>query len=254
MMVADAEDLASSILRDLPEGREVDIVLCPPFTSLKVVGERIEESLIKLGAQDMHWEASGAYTGEISAAMLRDLYCRYVILGHSERREYFGETDLIVNEKVKAAIEATLVPIVCIGETLDQRERGDTEDVVRRQLEGGLAGVDLGASKELVIAYEPVWAIGTGVTATPEQAQDVHAFIREVLGEMMGSSTASRIRIQYGGSMKSENAADLLVQPDIDGGLVGGASLESRSFVEIVRAAIPKDPETIDSEEDWEDS
>jgi triosephosphate isomerase len=251
LTVVDAGDLARGIQRDVPEGREVDVVLCPPFTALKDVGSAIEESLIKLGAQDMHWEAVGAYTGEISAAMLRDLYCRYVILGHSERRQYFGETDDTVNRKVAAAMEATLVPIMCVGETLEQREGGETQAVVRRQLEGGLKGIDLGVSRDLVIAYEPVWAIGTGRTASPQQAQDTHAYIREILGEIYDASTASRIRIQYGGSMKPENAEELLEQPDIDGGLIGGASLEVRSFVEVIRAAIPKDPDVSEHEADW---
>ena len=253
LTASDAGDLALSILREIPEGREVDVVLCPPFTALKDVSSAIENSLIKLGAQDMHWEAVGAYTGEISAAMLRDFYCRYVIVGHSERREYFGETDEMVNRKIATALAATLLPIMCVGETLEQRESGDTHDVVRRQLEGGLEGIALGVSGELVVAYEPVWAIGTGLTASPEQAQDVHAFIRGVLGDLYGESTAARIRIQYGGSMNPDNAKELMVQPDIDGGLIGGASLEARSFLEIIRAAMPADLENDDADSDWGD-
>lgn len=235
--VAEAEDLASAIKRDLADCREVDVVLCPPFTSLKVVGEVISDTHIKLGAQDMHWESDGAYTGEISAAMLRDLYCRYVILGHSERRAYFHETDRIVNRKVKAAIVGNLAPIVCVGETLKEREAGQTRAVVRKQVESSLTGLGDDLEK-LVVAYEPVWAIGTGQNATPEQAQEMHAFIREVLADMADQDVAQSVRVQYGGSMKPENAAELLAQPDIDGGLVGGASLEPRYFVEIVRAAM----------------
>jgi triosephosphate isomerase len=235
--VADAADLAEGIRRDLAECREVDVVLCPPFTALKTVGDVIADTVIKLGAQNMHWEPDGAYTGEISAGMLRDLYCHCVILGHSERRAYFGETDEIVNRKVKAALAACLMPIVCVGETLEEREAGRTEDVVRAQLTGSLAG--LGDSlKQVVVAYEPVWAIGTGRTATPAQAQEVHAFLRSVLAEMGGEDLAQGVRIQYGGSMKPANAAELLAQPDIDGGLIGGAALEARSFVEIVRAGM----------------
>lgn len=236
MAVAEAESLASAIKLELADCREVDVALCPPFTALKVVGEAIAETSIKLGAQNMHWESDGAYTGEISARMLRDLYCRYVIVGHSERRAYFGETDATVNHKVKAAIAGNLTPIVCVGESLDERERGKAKDVVRKQIEQGLAGLD-DDLKKLILAYEPVWAIGTGRTATPEQAQEMHSFIRAVLVGMRSEEVAESVRIQYGGSIKPENAADLLAQPDIDGGLVGGASLEARSFVEIVRAA-----------------
>ena len=184
----------------------------------------------------MHWEASGAYTGEISAAMLRDLYCHYVILGHSERRGYFGETDAIVNKKVKAALAAHLNPIVCIGETLEERDAGRAQEVVRGQVMNSMAdlGADLG---KLVLAYEPVWAIGTGRTASPEQAQEMHALIRATLESMSDGDVASGIRIQYGGSMKPENASELLGQPDIDGGLIGGAALDALSFVKIVESA-----------------
>ncbi len=235
--VTDGADLASSIARELAEFHDVDVVVCPPFTALKAVGEAIEESRIKLGAQNMHWEAAGAYTGEISASMLRDLYCHYVILGHSERRSYFHETDESVNKKVKAALAANLNPILCVGETLEEREAGTTEDVIRRQVVGGLEGVELGGG-ELILAYEPVWAIGTGLTATPDQAQAVHAFIRETVASLYDDATAASLRIQYGGSMKPDNAAELMGQPDIDGGLIGGAALDARSFVEIVRAGV----------------
>ncbi|MCE9614910.1 MAG: triose-phosphate isomerase [Lentisphaerae bacterium] len=237
--VADAQKLADGIKDALADCREVDVVLCPPFTALKAVGEVIDATSIKLGAQNMHWEASGAYTGEISGSMLRDLYCHYVILGHSERRSYFGETNDVVNRKVKAALGAKLIPIVCVGETLQERDAGRMQEVVESQLVHSLA--DLGERLgEIIVAYEPVWAIGTGRTASPEQAQDMHAFIREAVGKLGGVETASKMRLLYGGSMKPDNAVALLAQPDIDGGLIGGAALETRAFVEIVRAAIPK--------------
>ncbi|MDE0837798.1 MAG: triose-phosphate isomerase [Kiritimatiellae bacterium] len=237
--VADGVDLATSVCRELADFLDVDVVLCPTFTAIKAVGEAVEDSHIKLGGQNMHWEASGAYTGEISAAMLRDLYCHFVIIGHSERRQYFHETDETVNLKVKAALAARLVPILCVGETLEERESDETENVIRRQLVGGLEGVVLDGTCELIVAYEPVWAIGTGLTASPEQAQGVHAFIRETVASLYDDATAASLRIQYGGSMKPGNAAELFAQPDIDGGLIGGAALDARSFVEIIRAGKP---------------
>jgi triosephosphate isomerase len=201
------------------------------------VNDTVAGSAVAVGAQNAHWEPSGAYTGEVAVDMLKALGCAYVILGHSERRAYFAESDEIVNRKVKAVLAAGLTPIVCVGETLEQREAEQTNDVVRTQVTGSLA--DLGADLEkVVIAYEPVWAIGTGRTASPEQAQEVHAFIRGVLAEMASGDVAQAIRIQYGGSMKPSNATELLAQPDIDGGLIGGAALEAGSFVEIVRAAM----------------
>lgn len=217
-------------------GDHADVVVCPPSIDIKDVAMTIGDAPIGLGAQNMHWEASGAYTGEISAAMLKDLCVTSVILGHSERRSYFGETDEIVNKKTKAALAADLVPIVCVGETLEEREAEKTMDVVGAQVRGSLA--DLGADlNKVVVAYEPVWAIGTGLTASPEQAQDVHAFIRGVLAEIGGQAVADGIRIQYGGSMKPANAPELLAQTDIDGGLIGGAALEAESFIGIVKAA-----------------
>ena len=235
--VSESIDLASDIKRDLAECGDVDVVLCPPFTSLQAVGSVIENTLIKFGSQNMHWESEGAYTGEISANMLRSLYCHYVILGHSERRSYFGETDEIVNKKTKAALSANLIPIVCVGEQLEERKSGRHEDVVKSQVEGSLAGISADDLKKVIIAYEPVWAIGTGEVASPQQAQDMHAFIRSVLKDMADENVAGTVRIQYGGSMKPANAAELLSQPDIDGGLIGGAALEARLFVEIVRCA-----------------
>src|SRR5437764_1777307 len=192
---------------------------------------------IKVGGQNMYWEKNGPFTGEISPAMLRDLFVRYVVLGHSESRTLFGETDEIVNRKVRAAHEATLRPILCVGESLDQREAGEVEKVLTTQLKGSLAGVGAKELQETVIAYEPVWAIGTGKTATAEQAQEAHAFIRNVLAEIADEATADKIRIQYGGSVKPDNARTLMSQPDIDGALVGGASLDPRSFAQIVKGA-----------------
>ncbi len=235
--IAESKSLAEDIKRDLAECGDVDVVLCPPFTSLSAVGEVIDTTRIKFGAQNMHWESEGAYTGEISANMLRAIYCHYVIIGHSERRAYFGETDEILNKKTKAALAANLIPIVCVGETLEERKSESQEAVVKGQLEGGLAGIDVADLKKIIVAYEPVWAIGTGEVATPEQAQAMHAFIRSVLGDIANEEVAESVRIQYGGSMKPSNAAELLSQPDIDGGLIGGAALEARSFVELVRIA-----------------
>jgi len=236
--VAEAIDLAGDIKRDLADCKDVDVVLCPPFTAVKAVGDVITGTHIDLGAQNMHWEKSGAFTGEVSAEMLREIYCHYVILGHSERRTYFGETDEIVNKKTRAALENNLIPIVCVGETLAEREAGRTNEVVGRQIRGSLAGLTNQQLVKTVIAYEPVWAIGTGKTATAQQAQDAHAFIRTVLAEMADEAVAQSVRIQYGGSVKASNARELFSLPDIDGGLIGGASLEARSFIEIVKAAI----------------
>ena len=220
------------------DATDVDIVIVPSFTTIPKVTELLSERQdIKVGAQNMYWERSGAFTGEISAAQLRDLFVRYVILGHSERRALFGETDEVVNRKVRAAHEATLRPIVCVGETLQERDAGKVEKVLGRQLRESLAELSPKELQETVVAYEPVWAIGTGRNATPEQAQEAHAFIRKTLAEMSEPATADKIRIQYGGSVKPENAAELMSQPDIDGALVGGASLDPRSFAAIVRAA-----------------
>jgi triosephosphate isomerase len=227
-----------SFLRDVGEINDVEVVIIPPFTAIPKVSETLGRAHnIKLGAQNMYWEKSGAFTGEISAPLLRDLFVYYVVLGHSERRTLFGETDEMVNRKVRAAHEAKLRPIVCIGETLDQRDKGDVEKVLSMQLRGSLAGLQPKEMQESVIAYEPVWAIGTGRNATPQQAQEAHAFIRHTLSEMANNETADRIRIQYGGSVKPENARELMSQSDIDGALVGGASLDPRSFAQIVKAA-----------------
>ena len=230
--------LIAGIRKELGEGAcPVEIVVCPPFTGLEAAAKALAGSKIGLGAQNMHWEAPGAFTGEICASMLKDLCVRYVILGHSERRTFFGETDAIVNRKTKAALAAGLTPIVCVGETLAEREANKTEKVVTTQVRDSLAGLgeDL---RKIVVAYEPVWAIGTGKTASPAQAQEVHALIRRVLATISDGQTATSIRIQYGGSMKPENARELMSQPDIDGGLIGGAALKADAFAAIVRGAI----------------
>ncbi|MBA3544052.1 MAG: triose-phosphate isomerase [Chthoniobacterales bacterium] len=235
----ESEAFVTTFLREIDDMDEVEVVIVPPFTSIPKVSELLTQTQnIKVGAQNMHWERSGAFTGEVSPAMLRELFVRYVVLGHSERRAMFGETDEIVNKKVHAAHVEKLRPIVCIGETLAQREKGEVEKVLSSQLRGSLAGVDAKELLETVIAYEPVWAIGTGKTASAEQAQEAHAFIRKILHEMSDEATAEKIRIQYGGSVKPDNARTLLSQPDIDGALVGGASLEPRSFAQIVQAGV----------------
>jgi triosephosphate isomerase (TIM) len=238
MTQAESARFIESLLLDLGDIADVEVVIIPPFTAIGKVTESLGKAQnIKVGAQNMHWERNGPFTGEISAALLRDLFVRYVVLGHSERRTLFGETDEIVNLKVRAAHEATLRPIVCVGETLEQRDRGNVKKILSIQLRGSLA--DLGAKElqETVVAYEPVWAIGTGRNATPDQAQEAHAFIRQTLRQMSDEATAERIRIQYGGSVKADNARELMSQPDIDGALVGGASLDPRSFAQIVLSA-----------------
>lgn len=237
-LTGEAAELAAAVKAGCAAFSDVDVVLCPTFTALKTVSDVIAGSSVRLGAQNMHWEKDGAYTGEISAGMLRDLNCQFVILGHSERRQYFHETDAIVNRKVRAALAANLTPIVCVGELLEQREANQTEEVVTAQVTKSLAGLDETAFRRTVLAYEPVWAIGTGLTATPAQAQEVHALIRRVLAGMCNPGAAQAVRIQYGGSMKPANAKELLGQPDIDGGLIGGAALDAKSFVDIVRAAL----------------
>jgi len=238
MTQAEAAAFVQTFVRELGDSSEVEVVLVPPFTALAKVTEALGASEnVKVGAQNMYWEKSGAFTGEISAAMLRDLFVRYVVLGHSERRMLLGETDEIVNRKVRSAHEASLRPIVCVGETLEQREAGDVEKVLGSQLRGSLANLGAKELNETVVAYEPVWAIGTGKTASAEQAQEAHAFIRKTLQEISDEGTAGKMRIQYGGSVKPDNARTLMSQPDIDGALVGGASLDPRSFAQIVKGA-----------------
>jgi triosephosphate isomerase len=234
--VGEAIDLAADVKRRLEERDDVEVILCPPFTALKSVGDLVRYSNVSLGAQNLHWEQQGAYTGEISATMLRDLACDYGIVGHSERRTLFNETDEGVQRKTLALLEAGIRPIVCVGETLEEREAGRTEEVVRSQIENGL-GPLADRLEGVVIAYEPVWAIGTGKTASAEQAQEMHAVIRALIRELAGDGIADAMRIQYGGSVKPSNAAEIFMQPDVDGGLIGGASLDAESFVGIVEAA-----------------
>ncbi len=232
--LAEARALAQEIRQGLSPSASVEVAVAPPYTALAAVGTEIAGSKVLLAAQDTFWEEQGAYTGAISPVMLRDVGCHYVIIGHSERRQYFGETDETVNRKVKAVLAAGLFPIVCVGETLDEREQGRTFNVVETQIRQGLAGLAPGDGERLVIAYEPVWAIGTGKTATPDQAQEVHRLIRGLLPEVAGTVA---IRILYGGSVTPDNAAELMAEPDINGALVGGASLKAPSFLGIIAAA-----------------
>ncbi len=234
---ADGVALVRDLVATAGKQSDVEVVVCPPFTGLESAGKALEGSTVKLGAQNMHFEANGAFTGEVSAPMLRAIFATHVILGHSERRTLFGETDELVNKKVLAALRNQLRPIFCVGETLAERESGATLKVVQTQVERGLEGVAKDQAASVIIAYEPVWAIGTGKVATTEQAQEVHAFIRGLLAKLFTEPVAQKIRILYGGSMKPANAPELLAQKDIDGGLIGGASLEARSFVELVTAA-----------------
>ena len=235
---AEGATLIAGIRKELSDGKlPVEVVVCPPFTGLDAAAKALAGSKIGLGAQNMHFEAPGAFTGEVCAEMLKALCVQYVILGHSERRTFFGETDAIVNRKTKMALAAGLTPIVCVGETLAEREANKTEKVVTTQVRDSLAGLGADLAK-VVVAYEPVWAIGTGKTASPAQAQEVHALIRRVLAVISDGQTATGIRIQYGGSMKPENAKELMSQPDIDGGLIGGAALKADAFAAIVRGAL----------------
>lgn len=236
--VAEALDLVNGLKRELANVKEVDLVVCPPFTALSEVSKAILDSNLRLGAQNMSEHAVGAYTGEIAAVMLKEFSVRYVILGHSERRQYQKESNDLVARKALAAHAAALKPIVCIGETLEEREAGRTEAVLETQLTGSLAGFSAAQVQETIIAYEPVWAIGTGRNATPDQAESAHAFIRRTLATKYGDTVARYVRIQYGGSVKPVNARELMSLPDVDGALVGGASLEVRSFSDIVKNSI----------------
>ncbi|HRZ86243.1 MAG TPA: triose-phosphate isomerase [bacterium] len=233
--IPEAIDLVARLKRSLYDVTDTDIVVCPSFTAIAEVAETLSESTIAVGGQDLYWEASGAFTGEVSGAQLKDAGCSYVIIGHSERRQFFGETDATVNKKIKAALAAGLTPIVCVGELLQERESGKTEEVIRVQVQGSLANLTEDEMSGIVIAYEPVWAIGTGKVATPQQAQDVHKFIRGLLEKMFGKAVASQVRIQYGGSVKPSNVKELMAAPDIDGALVGGASLDADQFIQLVK-------------------
>jgi triosephosphate isomerase len=232
-----AECLAREVAQAVSGVTGVDVVICPPFTALERVARVLSGGRVALGGQNAHWEQEGAFTGEVSASMLLTCGCRYAILGHSERRQYFGETDGTVNRRTAAVLKAGLVPIVCVGESRADRESNTTDRVVKSQVDGAFQGLVAEQVRSMVIAYEPVWAIGTGLTATPEQAEAVHALIRQRTKELYNSETANSVRILYGGSMKADNARELLSQPDIDGGLIGGASLKADTFAAIVRAA-----------------
>lgn len=232
-----AIELANGLKRALfnLDSQDIDIVICPPFTVLSDIGEIIADSNIQLGAQDVYWQDEGAFTGEVSALMLKDIGCKFVIIGHSERRQYFGETNDSVNRKIKAVLRHSLIPIVCVGETLSEREDAKTQAVLDDHIQNGLRDINKTEALNLVVAYEPVWAIGTGKTATAQQAQEAQNYIRKLLEKMYNKEIANLIKIQYGGSVKPENITGLLTQPDVDGALVGGASLDVESFSEIVK-------------------
>jgi len=232
---SEAESYLETFLSEIGQVNDVEIVIIPPFTAIPALVSASEKvAFLRIGAQNMHWEKNGAFTGEVSATMLRALYVKYVIIGHSERRMLFGETDEIVNRKVRSALDAGLRPILCVGESLHERDSGEVEEVLRRQLRKGLENVVEKDLSEIVVAYEPCWAIGTGRSATPVEAEQSHAFIRSDLSELFGATAADRVRIQYGGSVKPENAEDLMRQKNIDGALIGGASLDPRSFARII--------------------
>lgn len=233
--VGEAVELVKALIGGLQMGQDREVVVCPPFTALYAVRPLLVGTGIGLGAQDVYHEREGAFTGEISPVMLVDVGCTYVIIGHSERRQYFGETDASVNRKLHAALAAGLRPIVCVGESKPQRDAGEAEPIVTAQVRAALAGVTAEQMPNVVIAYEPIWAIGTGDTATPADAQAMHLAIRGVLGELYGDSVAQAVRIQYGGSVRPDNIDELMAQPDIDGALVGGASLKAESFLRIVQ-------------------
>lgn len=230
-----AQELKASLA---PFAGKVEVAVCPTFTSLAAAVEVLKGSNVKVGAQNIHWADDGAFTGEISGSMLKEIGVEYVIIGHSERRQYFGETDETVNKRTKAALKYGLKPIVCVGETLTEREGGITEKVLNTQVRGAFDGVSAADMAKITIAYEPVWAIGTGKTATPDMAQETHAFIRKLLTELFGADVAQGIVIQYGGSMKAENSGELIAKEDIDGGLIGGAALKADSFTALIKNGI----------------
>ncbi len=231
----EAVETTDRLVKLLSTTIDVDVMIAPPFTALALVSDMLKKTPISLGAQNLFWAAEGAYTGEISASMLVAAGCRYVIVGHSERRQYFGETDETVNKKIKAAIKNDLIPVMCIGESETERESKETFSVLDRQVQKGLKGFSADEMETLVIAYEPIWAIGTGKTATADQAQEIHLFLRAMLGKKFGNKLAKSLRILYGGSVKSDNITDLMRMPDIDGALIGGASLEPETFSKIVQ-------------------
>ncbi len=233
--IDEAVALAKDVVKTMGNTSDVDIAICPPYTSLYAVSEVLKGSTVKLGAQDVHWETKGAFTGKVSCPMLKSVGVTYVIIGHSEQRTYFHETNETVNKKVKAVLAAGLLPIICVGETLEERKSGKMDAVIESHTVGAFAGISAEDALKCTIAYEPVWAIGTGETATPQQANEAHVYIRKLLTRLYGTSTAEQIRIQYGGSMKADNAKALLGQSDVDGGLIGGASLKASDFAGIVK-------------------
>lgn len=233
--VTEALELVKDLRFKLEGVTDVEIVVCPPFTAIHPVYQFLKGSNIKIGAQNCYFEKKGAFTGEVSPSMLKEAGCTHVILGHSERRQIFKETDELINKKIKAVLSESMHPIVCVGETLEEREKNITKDVVKKQITGCLKGFVSGEVLNMIIAYEPVWAIGTGKNATPEQAEEVHKFIRETIAKLLSKETADAVRIQYGGSVKPDNVSILMSEEDIDGALVGGASLEAESFVKLVK-------------------
>ncbi|MBT3182666.1 MAG: triose-phosphate isomerase [Deltaproteobacteria bacterium] len=235
--VEESLKFAATLAVELKATGQIDVAIAPPFTALYSLGVAFTDTEFDLAAQNIFWEDSGAYTAEISGVFLKEVGCKYAIVGHSERRQYFGETDETVNKRAHAALKHDLIPILCVGETLEHREAGKTWNVIESQLEGGLKGIDLSSTTDFVIAYEPVWAIGTGKTASTAQAEEVHGLIRNYLNEASGKEIADRTRILYGGSVKPSNSRELLVQPNIDGALVGGAALDVVQFADIIRNA-----------------
>lgn len=234
----EAIELVTLLKREVSEVTGVDIVVAPVFTALSDVADLLNESNIQLASQNIYWEDAGAFTGEVSGPLLKSIGVTYTIIGHSERRQFFGETDVTVNKRIRAALNNNLIPIVCVGETLEEREADQTNAVVSAQVEGALKGYTAAEVSQMVLAYEPVWAIGTGKVATKEQAQDVHQLIRNLLAKLYDEPTAEAVRIQYGGSVKPDNIGELIAQPDIDGALVGGASLKAEVFAQIVRQSV----------------
>jgi triosephosphate isomerase len=236
--LSETQNLIAKLIADLGDEKlNCDVIVCPPYTSLSEANLLLKNSVIKLGAQNMYFEENGAFTGEISASMLKSTGCEYVILGHSERRTLFGETDQVINKKIIKALNSGLLPIFCVGETLEQRESNETNNIINKQITEGLKNITFAEMQKIIIAYEPVWAIGTGKTASPQQAEDVHAFIRGLVKSLYSNEIAEELVIQYGGSVKPDNAKELLSQNDIDGALVGGACLKSESFIGIIKAS-----------------
>lgn len=234
---AEGKAFVEEFIPKVKDINNVEIVVCPTYTALEAVVEAAKGSNVKVGSQNIHWAESGAFTGEISAEMLKAIGVEYVIIGHSERRQYFGETDATVNQRIKAALAANLKTMFCIGEVLEDRESGNTNSILDVQIRNGLVDITASDMDSIIVAYEPVWAIGTGKTATPEMAEETHAFVRSVLVDMFGQEVADKVRIQYGGSMKAANSAELVGQENIDGGLIGGAALEAESFYQLIKNA-----------------